>query len=193
MKDSFIFYRSFFEAISALCDEDKLSMFNAICNLALNQEETELKPLPNAMFKLIKPQIDANNRRFNNGKKGGRPKQKQTENKPKPNQKESKSKPNDNVNDNANDNVNDKLFSFSLSKKMQLTNTSKEYLEKLKDYIDNNNKGMSYQEFYDSCELKGYQYKNFKLAYDKWNKPETTKSNLNISGIDYSNCETDKF
>ncbi len=108
MKDSFIFYRSFFESITVLEDTDRLAMFDAICNLALNQEQTELKPLPNAMFTLIKPQIDANNRRFNNGKKGGRPKAKnnleETKDKPKDNLDKSKPKPNDNVN--VNDNVN---------------------------------------------------------------------------------------
>ena len=27
---------------------------------------------------------------------------------------------------------------------------------------------MSYEDFYNACVMKGYQYKNFKLAYDKW-------------------------
>ena len=109
-KDSFIFYRSFYEAISALDDEDRLQLFDAICELALNQSETELKPIPKAMFTLIKPQLEANNKRFENGKKGGRPRKEQnqseTENKPNENQNETKAEPNKNVNVNVNENVN---------------------------------------------------------------------------------------
>lgn len=72
-----------------------------------------------------------------------------------------------------------KNFSFSLSSIKQLSNTSKEYQEKLEEYIINNNKGMSYQEFYDSCEMKGYKYKNYKLTYDKWNKGKDDKKTAN--------------
>jgi hypothetical protein len=174
-KDSFIFYRSFYESISVLEDEDRLTIFDAICNLALNQEETELKPLPNAMFTLIKPQIDANNRRYNNGKKGGRPSKSETKTKPNDNLDETKAKAN--VNDNVNDNVNvNKPFSFSLTSTKQLSNTSKEYKEQLEQYINSNFKGMSYKEFYDSCEMKGYKYKNYKMVYDKWNKNYNVQS-----------------
>jgi hypothetical protein len=70
-----------------------------------------------------------------------------------------------------------KPFSFSLKKNCLLENTSSEYMQKLKEYIEAENRGMSYQEFYDSCELKGYKYKNFKLAYNKWNKKEEVKEN----------------
>ena len=56
------------------------------------------------MFKLLKPQLDANTRRYENGCKGGRPKK--TEEKPKENQNETKPKRNDNVNVNVNDNEN---------------------------------------------------------------------------------------
>jgi hypothetical protein len=58
MKDSFIFYRSFFEAINELDNDDKLQVFNSICELALNQTETELKGVPKAIFTLIKPQVE---------------------------------------------------------------------------------------------------------------------------------------
>ena len=107
MRDSFIFYRSFFESFDGLSKKDKLLLFDAICNYALNDIEPELNGVPLAMFKLLKPQVDANTRRYENGCKGGRPKK--TEAKPKQNQKETKPKRNDNVNvnDNVNDNDND--------------------------------------------------------------------------------------
>ena len=73
MKDSFIFYRSFFEASKPLNSEQKAELFNAICEFALNQNETKKDPLVEGMFALIKPQLEANNQRYENGKKGGRP------------------------------------------------------------------------------------------------------------------------
>lgn len=74
MKESFIFYRSFYEAIDDLPDKEQLKIYKAISKLALNDEETELTGVANTIFKLIKPQLKANNDRYENGKKGGRPK-----------------------------------------------------------------------------------------------------------------------
>lgn len=106
MRDSFVFYRSFFESFSDLSKKDKLALFDALCNYALNDVEPELTGAPSAMFKLLKPQVDANNRRYENGKKGGRPKQNQTETKPKPNNNQNRTKVKPNVNENVNVNVN---------------------------------------------------------------------------------------
>jgi hypothetical protein len=112
-KQSFIFYRSFFEATIPLSDEEKLSLFNAICEYGLNQNETELKPIAKAMFSLIKPQLMANQRRYENGNKGGRPKnQNETEEEPNNNLEQTKAKANKNDNVNVNDNKNDNYISL---------------------------------------------------------------------------------
>ena len=115
MRDSFIFYRSFFEAAQTLGTRERLKLYDAVFEYALNDTEIELSGPSVGMFKLLKPQLDANNRRFENGRKGGRPKANQTETKTKPkqNQKETDRIPNRNpinnvnVNDNVNVNVND--------------------------------------------------------------------------------------
>lgn len=93
MRDGFVFYRSFFESFSDLSKKDKLILFDALCNYALNDVEPELVGAPSAIFKLLKPQVDANNRRYQNGLRGGRPKNNQDETKPKPNENQSVSKP----------------------------------------------------------------------------------------------------
>ena len=92
-----IFYRSFYEAVSMLDDENRLAMYDAIMNYALNGSEPKLSGPVAAMFELVRPQVDANNRKFDNGCKGGRPKN-QTETKPKPtnNQSITKAKPTNN-------------------------------------------------------------------------------------------------
>ena len=105
MRDSFIFYRSFFESFEGLSKKDRLILFEAVCNYALNDIEPELNGISLAIFKLLKPQLDANIRRYENGCKGGRPKK--TETKPKQNLTKTKAKPNNNDNDNDNHNLND--------------------------------------------------------------------------------------
>ena len=80
-RDSFVFYRSFYEAINDVQDGDKVKILNAICELALNDKEVELKGIAKTLFTLIKPQVTANIKKSLDGKKGGRPKTSGYENK----------------------------------------------------------------------------------------------------------------
>lgn len=80
-RDSFVFYRSFFEAITCLDAEEQVKCFNAIAKYALDGEESDIEGATKGIFLSIKPQIDANNKRYvdghkgaEHGKKGGRPK-----------------------------------------------------------------------------------------------------------------------
>lgn len=111
MRDGFVFYRSFFESFSDLSKKDKLLLFDALCNYALNDIDPELTGTAAAIFKLLKPQVDANNRRYENGKKGGRPKknQEETERKPNDNQTETKTKPKEKDKDKVKDKVKEKV------------------------------------------------------------------------------------
>lgn len=124
MKDSFVFYRSFYNAISKVKDKNvKADIYDAICELGLNDNVQELDDSVGAIIlELIKPQILANNERYANGKKGGRPKKEENhrlfnkktigfENK-KPNVNENVNE-NDNVNVNLNVNVNDNVNDIS--------------------------------------------------------------------------------
>lgn len=106
-RDSFIFYRSFFEAIKKIENAtDKANAYDAICELALNGNEIELMGIADIIFPLIKPQIVANNKRYRNGckektnKNNAKAKDKQSESKTQANE-------NENVNENENDNVNE--------------------------------------------------------------------------------------
>lgn len=97
-RESIVFYRSFYEAIKEFKSDVQQDIYTAIMEYGLyGKEANDLKPIADAIFKLIKPQIDANNTRYENGKKGGRKK-------PPSNQGRTKSEPNDKVNDNDNDN-----------------------------------------------------------------------------------------
>lgn len=73
-RDGFVFYRSFAEAIEGLSDELRLKCFDALIAYGIHGIESDLEGIPNIIFTMAKPQIDANNKRFMDGKKGGRPK-----------------------------------------------------------------------------------------------------------------------
>ena len=111
MKDSFIFYRSFYESIKNLDKDIQIEIYNAICEYSLNDELMELSPIANAIFTLIKPNIDNATKRYNasveNGKKGGRPKKEKNLEKPNNNLKETKTKPNQNLDVDVDVNVDD--------------------------------------------------------------------------------------
>ena len=107
-RNSYIFYRSFYEALEDLTDNEQLAIYKAITVYALEGKDPKITSYPKAIFRLIKPQLDANSMRYENGKKGaeygklgGRPK-KETPNKPLNNPTET---PNKNVNVNSNDNL----------------------------------------------------------------------------------------
>ena len=109
MRSSFIFYGSWWEAIKNLPRDVQGDVLTAIIEYGLTGATTEqLKPIAKAMLVMAKAQIDVNNQRFDNGKKGGRPKngpnQTETKQKPNANQTETKAEPNDNVNVNENEN-----------------------------------------------------------------------------------------
>lgn len=137
MRDSMIFYRSFYEAIKELSFESQGIIYNAIYEYGLNKNEVELKGIEKTIFTLIKPQLDANLRKFNNGNKGGRPPKNnlnETELKPKNNLNETKTKAN--VNDNVNVNV--KEINNIDSRKTSFANTLKPFLEIFgKDVLNN--------------------------------------------------------
>ena len=105
-RDSFIFYRSFYEALQDLPNQQKLEIYDAICNFSLNFHECELKGISSTIFKLIKPQLEANNKRFMNGSK---PKKSKMQAKLK--QVKSKTEANNNVNNNVN--VNDNTLYYN--------------------------------------------------------------------------------
>ena len=153
---SFVFYRSFQEAIDEADKDTQLAIYRAISNYALDKiEPTFENPYANIMWKLIKPQLDANWQRFENGfkgashgYKGGNPNFKKGEsnpyyNNPKDNPKDNpKITPNVNVNVNDNDNIKEttivaKKDGLSLTHKQDVLEKNKEeFKESIKPYLE---------------------------------------------------------
>jgi hypothetical protein len=72
-KDTFVYYRSFWDAIQPRPDNERLALYDAIFLYAFDGKQSELQGVEHSIFTLIKPQIDANHRKWENGHKGGRP------------------------------------------------------------------------------------------------------------------------
>lgn len=129
MRDSYVFYRSFAEAIESLPAETYKAVMVALNKYAMDGITPELTGIEQTIFMLAKPQIDANNRKYENGKKGaaygkdgGRPPQeapKQTPKEPQENPTETPPEPQEapkqtpNANVNENENVNDNANEFA--------------------------------------------------------------------------------
>lgn len=109
-KNSFVFYRSYLTAAARMSDEQRLKFFDSLISYGLDRVpivETGDSILDIA-FDFAVPLLDANYRKYENGKKGGAPKgnqnakKKNNQKQPKNNQKQG----NVNVKDNGNGNVN---------------------------------------------------------------------------------------
>ena len=70
-RDSFIFYRSFYDALQKFSADVQLALYNAIAGYACYGTEPELEGPAEGVWILIKPQLDANICRYKNGCKGG--------------------------------------------------------------------------------------------------------------------------
>lgn len=128
VRDSFVMFKNFVEAINALPEEYQLETYKAVMAYGLNGEMPQnLSSVANAMLISFSKGMENSIARYTasveNGKKGGAPKgnqnaRKDTEqtelstNQPKNNLETSKN----NLNVNVNDNVNDELVKYNLNK-----------------------------------------------------------------------------
>ena len=86
MRDSCIFYRSFYDAILTMPPTDQNTLFRAVIDYSFDQKEPELDGLPKTIFNLFKPVINSNIKNWKNGSKPKKkPNRSQTEAKRKPN------------------------------------------------------------------------------------------------------------
>ena len=171
-RDTFIFYRSFKESMNELSDADKLIMYEAISDYSLDMKEPELTGFPKALFSIIRPIIDANWQRYNNGCKGGAPKgnknnrfsKSTTEIQPKVNQSTTEVQPkykliyNDNVNDNKNKNIEkEKIIK---EKSLSLSDRTKKFKEELTPFVEKYGKDMIF------------------AFFDYWSEPDKAKNKM---------------
>ncbi len=195
MRESFVFYSSYYEALAEFDEIIQAHLFKVICEYALYGTIPELSGIEKALFTLIKPTIDSNEKRYNNGKKGGRPKKTNGFENEKPTVINSETngfeneKPNVNVNDNVNANVNvnetgnedflpgkpDDVPSSSEPKKKKKSNIPKhpEAYEEIISHLNHKANTLyrpsstSNQKYIDARLNEGYTVENFITVIDK--------------------------
>lgn len=170
MRDSVLFYRSFYEAVKNLPAEDFKKSVQAILDYGLNGEEPKTEGIEKTVFLLTKPQIDANNRRYENGKRGGKakPNQDVTENIPSDNQNEIKTEPKEKVK--VKDNVKDK-------EKDNIKRFTPPSQDEVRAYCQEKGYAVDAERFVDFYESKGWyvgknKMKDWKAAVRNWNRSQ---------------------
>lgn len=199
-----VFYRSFASAIKKLPDEFQLSALWAIIDYGLDGKEPSDNGIAEAIFSMAKPQIDANNKRYNNGLKGGRLKQGESKTEPNSNQKE----PNNNQtktkqsfsetklepNEKEKENVNVKDKEKEIKRKRFTPPTTQE----VEAYCLEKGYTIDADRFIDFYESKGWmigknQMKDWKAAVRNWNRGQrqglTTESKAPDSRNRFNNFE----
>ena len=165
-KESIIIYRSFYEAIKDLPLELQADAWKCIFEYGLNDIEPQIQGIVSTVFKLIKPQLDANKKRYENGTKGGRPK---TKTKPNNNQTITKVEPNVNDNVNVNDNK----------------NVNKKFIKPTKEEIQKEFPNFDADKFIDYYESNGWmigknKMKDWKATIRNWNRNNDTNQTQQI-------------
>jgi hypothetical protein len=135
MKESFILYKSHYDAIKTLSDSDRLMLYDAIFEFQVLGLKKELSPVAEMCFKFIENQFKYDEKKYlsicernkKNGENGGRPKKEPKKpsglfGNPKNPKNPSEPKKPDNDNDNDNENENEKInrnFDFSIFEKSE--------------------------------------------------------------------------
>ncbi|MFI3290209.1 MAG: DUF6291 domain-containing protein [Rikenellaceae bacterium] len=191
-RDSYIFYRSFRDAINEANNEEKLQIYEAIANYALDRKKPELSGIAKALWLAFKPQLDANWKRYSDGckgseagKRGGRPKKNSgggsIEN---PTGVISKTpNVNDNVNDNNNENIGDN--------KRTAKRFTPPSFDEVSEYITTKGYNINPQSFIDFYDSNGWRVGNnpmrsWRAALSSWNSREGNNPQLIINNSQYT-------
>jgi len=204
VRDGFIFYESFRSAMKGLPAETQLLLYHALADYALYDIEPDFSDdgIALGFFTLMRPQIDANNRRRDAGLRGGRPvrssaeevcenqqgaSMEQSENKsetniePNDNQAVTKHEPKEKekakVKAKANGNVKENTKVFSADKPRRFT---KPTVAEIGAYCRERGNGVDVQRFFDFYEAKGWRVGNqpmqdWQAAVRTWEGREQAK------------------
>lgn len=181
-RDSMVFYRSFFEAVEDLPPEDFKQAVTAIMRYGLDGTADDVKGIAKSLLIMAKPQIDKNNARYENGLKGGKPKQNQTKpNETKTEPKCNNPKPNVNVNDNVNDIKENTLKSVKEKRFAPPTP------EDVREYCREKGLNVDADRFVDFYESKNWyvgknKMKDWKAAVRNWARSQRQESTAKGTG-----------
>lgn len=164
MRDSVLFYRSFYDALKNIPPDERLKVYDAIMEYGMYDRDPDLEGVSLAIFLLAKPQIDANNKRYENGRKA---KKKRTVSETEANNKQESSeceaKEKEKVKEKVKDN--NKIF-------------KPPSVDDVRAYCDERGNNVDPQSFVDFYESKGWmigknKMKDWKAAVRTWERSET--------------------
>ena len=205
LRDGFIFYESFRSAMKELPVETQALLYNALADYALYDIVPEFGDdgIARGFFALMRPQIDANNRKRDAGARGGRPAisadddgceaPQETKEEPNANQSETIAKPYDNqtttmteakekengkAKANANANAKGNAKSASVDKPRSFAIPT---VEEIRAFCVERGNGIDPQQFYDYYEAKGWligsqPMKNWQAAVRSWEGREPARA-----------------
>ena len=199
-RESFVFYRSFFEALQNVPKKNRADVYEAVFAYVFEASEPSLSGVSRALWELMRPQLDSSMKRYENAKKGaeygklgGRPRKTDEKTKPlKGNETKTlndnvnvnvndndNSNVNDNENDNENVNVND-LHPLTPSKGDGRQRFTKPTVEEVAFYCQERMNGIDAQEFIDFYESKGWMIgkspmKDWKACVRTWERSRKNK------------------
>lgn len=190
-RDSMVFYRSFFEAVEDLPPEDFKQAVTAIMRYALDGTADDVKGVAKSILIMARPQIDKNNKRYENGTRGGRkPNDNQTITKTEP--KCISSKPNVNVNDNVNDIKENTLKSVKEKRFAPPTP------ENVREYCREKGLNVDADRFVDFYESKNWyvgknKMKDWKAAVRNWARSQSQRQESTAKGTEKPRNRFDNF
>lgn len=188
-----MFYRPFKESMRDLSDKDKLIMYEAITDYALDLKEPDLEGFPKVVFDLMRPMLDNNIKRWQNGckggeygMKGGAPKGNQNAKK-RNNPKTTANQPQNNPDITPKANNDSKSSSRFI----------KPSIQEVKDYILSSSYSVDAERFYNYYEANGWKVgrnamKDWKAAVRTWQRQSPQGKSADI-GVILKDNNPDKY
>ncbi len=207
-RNYFVFYRSFYDALEQADKETQLIVYRAIACYALDRVEPELDGMAKILWSLIRPQLDANWKRFDNGCRGGAPKgntnnrysqsnEITTEVQPKYNQDTTEVQPNNRIKNIKEKNKEDKGVGEE-SQQAKRTAFVPPSLKEVEDFILSNRYNVNASAFINFYESKGWmigknKMKDWKAAVRTWSsKTDHQQDNASV-GVVLQNNATKQY
>lgn len=159
MRSQFTFFRSFWEALKDLPDEDRLKCFDAIAAYALDEEEIPVEGIAKSILVLTKPTLDSSRKKAESGSAGA--------SKREANRKQTASKPQANEKQRAREIEIEKEIEIDIEKEnIKRKSFSPPTLEEVRAYCQERKNGIDPQRFIDYYAARGWELKQGQKVKD---------------------------
>ena len=193
MRNSFTFYRSFMDGLENIPPEAFKRVVMSMAHYAMDETLPELDGLENALFIAWQANIDASNKRKDNGLKGGRPRTEKVEIETEKNRTETEPKPKKTETDS--------LYKYKreIEREKENKKNMPPSVEDVSEYCRERNNGVDAQQFFDFYQSKGWKtgssaMKDWRAAVRTWErrKPKPSNSFVRTERHDYDMDKLEK-